>query len=435
MPCRSIAQRFLLAQNTRLLHTQTLVSETQYTMDNTALDEHAEKAWSFFRSIGSPKLHVAPMVDQSELPFRMLCRRHGATCAYTPMLHARLFVEDKKYRREHWTTCEGDRPLLVQFCANDPSHLLAAASIVAPHADAVDLNLGCPQRIAKRGRYGAFLMDDLALVERLVSNLAQNLPVPVTCKIRIFPELSRTLAYARMLEAAGCSMLAVHGRTRDMKDAAAHRADWAVIREVKRTLRIPVLANGDVRCGADVLRLMEETGADGVLSAEPLLEDPALFSPRRLMPQGAYSLVEAISLLQEYLELAEQYPVPIRMVKGHMHRLVGSWLAEHVDLRDVINRDPSFDLAAARDLAQELARRVAACGRDHPVPALSARKMAQMAAEAARAAAIEEQDREQAALAALGLDMGQDQGPGLGPGSGPAPGQTTPQSRAQVQAA
>ena len=71
-----------------------------------AADGAEHPGWAFFRSMGSPKYHVAPMVDQSELAFRMLCRRYGATCAWTPMLHARLFTESQAYRDEHFTTCE-----------------------------------------------------------------------------------------------------------------------------------------------------------------------------------------------------------------------------------------------------------------------------------------------------------------------------------------
>jgi tRNA-dihydrouridine synthase 1 len=113
---------------------------------------------------------------QSELPFRLLCRQHGADAAYSPMLHARLFAESSAYREEHFTTCQEDRPLFVQFCANDPDILVRAASLVDSDAcDYLDLNFGCPQRIAKRGNYGAFLMDDLARVESLVRGLRKVL--------------------------------------------------------------------------------------------------------------------------------------------------------------------------------------------------------------------------------------------------------------------
>merc|ERR1711903_272107 len=136
-------------------------------------------AWATFRAMGSPSRHVAPMVDGSELAFRMLCRRHGADCAYSPMIHARLFVENPKYRESYFTTCAEDRPLLAQFCANEPDTLLAAARLLEDRVDMVDLNLGCPQRIAKRGNYGAFLMDDLQRVEAMVSLLTRELKVTV----------------------------------------------------------------------------------------------------------------------------------------------------------------------------------------------------------------------------------------------------------------
>ncbi|PQQ15184.1 tRNA-dihydrouridine(16/17) synthase [Prunus yedoensis var. nudiflora] len=181
-------------------------------------ESRIERAWAHWSKLGRPKLIVAPMVDNSELPFRMLCRKYGADAAYTPMLHSRIFTESEKYRDQEFTTCKEDRPLFVQFCANDPEVLLEAAKKVEPYCDYVDINLGCPQRIARRGNYGAFLMDNLPLIKSLVENLVQNLHVPVSCKVRIFPDLQDTIKYARMLEDAGCSLLAVHGRTRDEKD-------------------------------------------------------------------------------------------------------------------------------------------------------------------------------------------------------------------------
>ncbi|KAJ8567290.1 hypothetical protein K7X08_019498 [Anisodus acutangulus] len=175
------------------------------------------------------------------------------------MLHSRLFTEDEKYRSMEFTTCKEDHPLLVLLCANNPDNLLEAARKVVPYCDYVDINFGCPQRIAKRGNYGAFLMDNLSLVKSLVEKLANNLTVP-------------------MLEDAGCSLLAVHGRTMDEKDGKKFRANWEAIKAVRNVVRIPVLANGNIRHIDDVYSCLEATGADGVLSADPLLENPALFA-------------------------------------------------------------------------------------------------------------------------------------------------------------
>ncbi|CAA3028767.1 tRNA-dihydrouridine(16 17) synthase [NAD(P)(+)]-like [Olea europaea subsp. europaea] len=105
-------------------------------------ESRIERAWVHWKKLGQPKLIVAPMVDNSELPFRMLCRKYGAQAAYTPMLHSRIFTETEKYRSQEFTTCKEDRPLFVQFCANDPDVLLEAARRVEPYCDYVDINLG-----------------------------------------------------------------------------------------------------------------------------------------------------------------------------------------------------------------------------------------------------------------------------------------------------
>lgn len=367
-----------------------------------ALEAHVQRSWDYFKSLGSPKWHVAPMVDQSELPFRMLCRAHGAEAAYTPMLHSRLFLEQHKYREEHFSTCPGDRPLFIQFCANDPDTFVAAAQIVQEHADYIDLNLGCPQRIAKRGFYGAFLMDDLQLIEQLVTAAASRLAKPVSCKIRLFPDISKTIEYARMLQAAGCSLLAVHGRLRECKDNSAVRADWDGIAAVRAAVQIPVLANGDVQCMADAQRLMAHTKADGVMSAEPLLSDPALFSSSR-QPEATISHMESYQVCVEYLDLVASYPSHARMVKGHVHKLLRGWLAEFTELRERIQRDASGgDLTVLRSLVAELGEQIAATGRDYPIPKLTERKLKQMEKEAAKQTSIQEQEREAAGLAAIG---------------------------------
>lgn len=223
--------------------------------------------------------------------------------AYTPMLHARLFAETPKFRHQHFqplreplsspsttnTTTETpfldgnpaiDRPLFVQFCANDSDELLAAAKLVAPYCDAVDLNLGCPQGIARKGHYGAFLQEDQSLIYSLINKLHKELEVPVTAKIRILETKEQSLEYARMVVDAGASIVTIHGRTREMKGHKTGRADWGVLRYIRENLgrEVVVVGNGNVLQRSDIDDFIAETGVDGVMSAEGNLYDPAIFA-------------------------------------------------------------------------------------------------------------------------------------------------------------
>ncbi|KAI6353548.1 hypothetical protein MCOR25_008952 [Pyricularia grisea] len=261
---------------------------------------------AFYESIGSPKFVVAPMVDQSEFAWRMLTRsfmpesQRSTVLGYTPMFHARLFGENPSYRDSHFQPMRKDptspddqptpwldgnpaidRPLFVQFCANDPSALLEAAKHVAPYCDAVDLNLGCPQGIARKGHYGAFLQEDQELIHKLIRQLHDGLSIPVTAKIRILDTPEATLAYARNVLDAGASILTVHGRRREQKGHLTGVADWSAIRHLRENLppETVIFANGNILQRGDLERCLEATGADAVMSAEGNLSDPTLFAP------------------------------------------------------------------------------------------------------------------------------------------------------------
>lgn len=294
-----------------------------------------DQAEYFYKSVlKSPKYILAPMVDQSELAWRILARRHGAQLCYTPMLHAKLFSEDSKYRKEFFTTCETDRPLIAQFCANDPEILLKAARLVEKECDAVDINLGCPQDIARRGHYGSYLQDEWNLIFRMISTLKTNLSIPVTVKIRIFPDLEKTIKYAQMIESAGASILTVHGRIREQRGHNTGLADWNQIMHVKRSINIPLFANGNILYHEDIDTCLKHTGADGVMSAEGHLYNPCLFT------QGQYR----ISLLvNEYLDICTQIDTPITCIRGHLFKMYKQCLSREPDLRDMLAKASSLD--------------------------------------------------------------------------------------------
>ena len=350
----------------------------------TGTPKHAKLGgYEFYRSIGSPQRIVAPMVDQSELAWRVLSRRYGSQLVYTPMINAKVYVQQNKGARRVRETyfnqalneegahalelggvSDTDRPLIVQFCANDPAQLLQAARSVQDKCDAVDLNLGCPQQIAKRGNFGAFLQEDWQLIFSLINTLHLELKVPVTAKFRVYDSLEKTLAYAKMIERAGAQMVTVHGRTREMKGHKTGLADWSKIRAVKEALSIPVFANGNMLFPQDWRDALAYTGCDGVMSAEGNLYNPTLFHEldadlsslsRQDEDHAGFSALRIARIAHEYLDIvaALRTPTAGSALKGHMFKITRPALAIHTDLRPMLGKARSNEEAQGEARVEE----------------------------------------------------------------------------------
>jgi tRNA-dihydrouridine synthase 1 len=289
--------------------------------------------YDLYDRIGRPKLVVAPMVDQSDLAFRMMTRKYGAQLVYTQMFNANSFLESREYREMNFTTCPADRPLFVQFAGHDAKQMLSAAKMVEHCCDAVDINLGCPQAIAKRGRYGAYLMEELVLLEDIVRTLSTNLKVPVTCKTRIYKnDFERSVRLCETLVNAGASLLTIHGRTRDEKGHKVADVDWQMIKRLKDHFRgrVPVIANGGIECYEDVQRCLDATGCDGVMSSEAILESPTLFA----LPENVLHLSH-LDMTDEYLQFCIRYPVwPFKSVRSHVYKYLHRYLCLFTNLRE-----------------------------------------------------------------------------------------------------
>lgn len=285
----------------------------------------------FFNKLAKPVKILAPMVGHSEYAWRTLARRYGADICYTEMVHTEVFLNSKADAASNrwFTTSADDRPLVVQICGNNAARMLEAAKKLEAHCDAIDINLGCPQNIAKRGKYGAFLQDDPQLVGEIVSVLSKNLKVPLFCKIRVFEDVDASVAYAKMIEAHGCSLLAVHGRTREQRGNATGLASWKHIRAIKNALRIPVVANGNIVDHADIDACVAYTKCDGVMVAETHLHNPLIFVQTQASP---------IDIFNEYIDICDAITHPDRLdnVRPHLFKMFHRIFDKFPHLREQI---------------------------------------------------------------------------------------------------
>ena len=226
----------------------------------------------------APVKICAPMVRYSKLAFRNLVRLYGCDLAFSPMIMADSFFMSQKARDNELTTNTQDKPMIVQLAANKAHYFAGSAELVAGHCSGVDLNCGCPQRWAQKEGIGACLINKPEFVCDVVKQTRARVSDPsfsVSVKIRIHDDVSRTVDLCRQMERAGASFITVHGRTREQR---GHPVNLDAIREIKQSVSLPVVANGDIRSLGDMEDTVAATGCDGVMAARGMLENPAMFA-------------------------------------------------------------------------------------------------------------------------------------------------------------
>ena len=223
-------------------------------------------------------LILAPMAGISDLPFRQLNRSFGCGLAFTEMISASSLVHRSKNTSKMLSTTPEDRPLGVQILGGDPEMIKRALELISEYAfDIIDFNAACPvKKVVSRGE-GAGLLREPAKLQKLLKGMVENACVPVTTKIRSgWDEPSvNAVEMALRAEDAGVSGLFIHGRTKIQ--GYSGRVDYSIIREVKKSLKIPVIASGDALTPDLVKKLFDETGCDGVAVARGALGNPWIF--------------------------------------------------------------------------------------------------------------------------------------------------------------
>jgi len=253
-------------------------------------------------------LFVAPMAGITDRPFRRLARRFGAALAVSEMVSARPELRESRKTRLRLDHAGEPGPISVQIAGADAQMLAEAARLnVDGGAEIIDINMGCPAKKVCNVAAGSALLENELLVARILEAVVAAVQVPVTLKIRTgpAPERRNALRIARIAESAGVQALAIHGRTRAC--AFAGNAEYDTIAEVKSRLRIPVIANGDIRTPEDAKRVLEATGADAIMVGRAAQGRPWLFRE-----------------IAHYLETGEHLAPPPA-------REMGAVLVEHLD--------------------------------------------------------------------------------------------------------
>jgi tRNA-dihydrouridine synthase B len=227
----------------------------------------------------SPPTLLAPMAGVTDRDFRLIVRRIGGVGLVSmEFISARGIVGGHQRVLELMHFSDEERPLAIQIYGSDVDTMVEAARYVEElKPDICDINMGCPANKVLKGCAGAALMGDLNLAEKMVGSVARVLSIPLTVKFRLGLDDRRQtyLELARICEANGAAAVTMHART--AKQMYSGGADWSHIARLKESVAIPVIGNGDVREPEDAVRMMRETGCDGVMIARGATKNPWIF--------------------------------------------------------------------------------------------------------------------------------------------------------------
>lgn len=289
---------------------------------------------------------LAPMAGVTDLPFRLLCKEQGCGLVYTEMVSAKgLYYEDKK-TETLLQIDEREKPVAVQIFGSDPDIMAQIANEAASTgASIVDINMGCPTpKIVKNGE-GSALMLNPNLVGRIVKAVSQAVHLPVTVKVRKGWDEGSINAdeIAMIAEENGAKAVTVHGRTREQFYSG--KADWDIIKQVKQSVKIPVIGNGDIVTPEDAKRMLEYTGCDGIMIGRGAQGNPWIFSrvihylnTGELLPEPTPQ--EKINKAIENVRLLVQYKgeyVGIREARKHVAWYIKG-LRNAARVKEAVNR-------------------------------------------------------------------------------------------------
>jgi nifR3 family TIM-barrel protein len=268
---------------------------------------------------------LAPLAGITNLPFRILCRREGAALAYTEMVSVNGLVREGVNTLALLKSSPDDRPLGIQLFGDTPESLAEAARMVEGYGELLDINMGCPVRKVVGTGAGSALLREPGKIAEIIRAVRAATRLPLTIKIRsgwhcgddTFCEIGR------IAEAEGCDAITLHPRSRSQMFSGT--ATWDQLRELKQSVAIPVLGSGDLFTAHDCLRMLRETGCDGVMIARGALGAPWIFRQVAELAEGvaitAVSNLQRVEAMGRHLELfcrEAGEAVAVREMKKHV---------------------------------------------------------------------------------------------------------------------